>query len=140
MVAHLGVDFDAEQTVFALAIGAPTAKYSWYSSGLRSPNLSLATTNDAAYSGPQSAVLEATGTRTPSLNTLRVNGQLAAQSSNSQGLGNFLRAQLYVGATAGTSRRLNGRIYGLIVLGDIADELHLTNARRYLANKSGVTL
>lgn len=139
-VAHLGVDFDAEQTVFALLLGAPTAKYSWYSSGLRNPNASLAATNDAAYSGPQSAVLEATGTRTPSLNTLRVNGQLAAQSSNSQGLGNFLRAQLYVGATAGIFRRLNGRIYGLIVLGDLADELHLTNARRYLANKSGVTL
>lgn len=137
-VAHLGVDFDAEWAVFALLVGAPAFKYAWYSSGLRSPNLSLAATNDAAYSGTQSAVLEATGTRTPSLNTLRVNGKLAAQSSNSQGLGNFLKAQLYVGATAGTSRRLNGRIYGLIVLGDLADELHLTNARRYLANKTKV--
>lgn len=47
---------------------------------------------------------------------------------------------LFIGRRGGTSLPFNGRLYGLIVRGAQTDDLHLTNAEKFLAYKSGVTL
>lgn len=57
----------------------------------------------------------------------------------SAGSGNFGNWPLFIGRV-GSSYPFNGRLYGLIVRGAQTDDLHLTNAEKFLAYKSGVTL
>ena len=79
--------------------------------------------------------------RTPELVTQRVNGAVKINRYGiDSGVGPLANAPLYIGSINATQHRLTGRLYGLIVRGAATDDLHLTNAEKFLAYKSGVTL
>jgi hypothetical protein len=56
------------------------------------------------------------------------------------GLGNYTSAVLYVGRRNNANLPLNGRITALIVRGAFSDDTTISNAERWVAGKTGVTL
>tara|TARA_R110000868_G_scaffold179574_1_gene419699 strand:+ start:16553 stop:17995 length:1443 start_codon:yes stop_codon:yes gene_type:complete len=69
--------------------------------------------------------------------TLRVNATQVAQTTSDQGTGNFLAFPLYLGSRAGTSFRLNGNIYSLIVrFGANLDATTISNTETWVNGKT----
>ena len=68
---------------------------------------------------------------------LRVDGTQVAQSTASQGVGNYGNYQLYLGARAGTSLFYNGRLYGLVVAGKSASASEIASTEAWLNQKTG---
>ena len=69
--------------------------------------------------------------------TQRINGTQDATSTASQGTGNFLAYPLYIGSRAGTSSRLNGNLYSLIVrFGSNLDATTISNTETWVNGKT----
>jgi hypothetical protein len=66
------------------------------------------------YASPVTSVLTGIGDIAADTSILRVNGTQVASVATDQGTGNYLAYQAFLGARAGTSLFLNGRIYSLI--------------------------
>lgn len=73
-----------------------------------------ALTTASAYNAPVTVVQTGVGDIGADRCTLSANGVQIASATNDQGTGNYSNATLYVGSRAGTSLRLNGRIYSLV--------------------------
>lgn len=88
---------------------------------------------------PDTAVLVATGDISGDRAELTRNSATNPPSSSDQGTGNFLAYQIYIGSRGGTSTRLNGRIYGLIIRFSAAnlDASAIANAERWINVKTG---
>ena len=72
---------------------------------------------------------------------LRIDGSLVNSNTDSLGNGPYTDQLLSIGSRAGgTSSRLSGRIYGIIVRGKVSTAEEIANVEKYLAAKSGVTL
>ena len=71
----------------------------------------------------------------------RINGSTVDTSTSGQGTGNFGNYPLFIGRRGNSSLPLNGRDYGIIVVGKTASATEITNTESYLAaNTSGVTI
>jgi hypothetical protein len=112
-------------------LGAPrtaaTANY-----GLNVGGSSLVdATSASSFAAPITTVLTGTSDISGDSALLYANTVQTGQSVSDQGTGNFQAYALYVGARAGTSLRLNGRIYSLIVRYSAANlsaaDISLTN-------------
>jgi hypothetical protein len=72
---------------------------------------------------------------------LRIDGSEIDSNTSSLGNGPYTDQPLSIGSRAGgTSSRLDGRIYGIIVRGKVSTAEEISNVEKYLAAKSGVTL
>lgn len=72
---------------------------------------------------------------------LRIDGSVVDSNTNNLGNGPYTDQPLSIGSRAnGTSSRLDGRIYGIIVRGKVSTAEEISNVEKYLAAKSGVTL
>lgn len=71
----------------------------------------------------------------------RIDGSEVNSNTNGLGNGPYTDQPLSVGSRAGgTSSRLDGRIYGIIVRGKVSTANEISSVETYLADKSGVTL
>lgn len=68
---------------------------------------------------------------------IRINGAQAGSISTDMGTGNYTTQPLYIGARGGTSRRLNGHLYGLIVRGKASTAAELAAAEAWMNGKTG---
>lgn len=72
---------------------------------------------------------------------LRVDGsQVASDTINSVGTGNFGNYPIYLGRRGGTTLPFNGRQYAIIVRSAFTSGTDLTDAEAYVAEKTGVTI
>ena len=75
---------------------------------------------------------------------MRVNGVVPTRASDTftgaNMAGNFGNYTLYVGARAGTSLWLNGGWTQQIIRGALTSDAQVTQAEKFIANKTGVTL
>lgn len=101
--------------------------------------LSVATANSVG-AAPVSHVITAQSDISTDTATIRLNGVEAATSAADQGAGNYGNYSLFIGSRNGTSRRLNGHLYGLIVLGRTATAAEITAVERFFAARIGVIL
>lgn len=124
----------------AFSFFAPSTFGGMFSYRARSTGSLPADLTISGYPAPISNVVVLQSNIATDLLSFRVNGTQAASTSTDQGTGNYGNYPLYIGRRGGTELPFNGRLYGLIVRGAATDDLHLTHAEKYLANKSGVTL
>ena len=114
---------------------AREASYGFTSNGTLLPGQIKAT----IFASPITNVVSAFGDILANLRTIRVNSSQAAQSTESQGTGNYLSYPLYIGARAGTSQFFNGNLYGLIVRFATAnlDASVITSTENWMNTKTG---
>ena len=112
-----------------------------YRFGTHGSSFFASAVSPAAYPAPTTNVITGLGNISGDSAILRINGaQVAADKATDQGTGNYGNYPLYIGRRNGASLPFKGHLYGLIVRGAQTDDLHLTNAEKFLAYKSGVTL
>ena len=76
----------------------------------------------------------------------RVNGEtppsvtVSGFTGASAGLGNFGNYPLYIGRRGGSSFPLNGRNYGIVVVGKATTAAEITSTENWLAGKTGISL
>ena len=115
------------------------------------PNFGFASRGSAVVSSPNLAtpfaspitrVLSGIGDIANDVSTLRVNGAVAAQTTDDQGTGNYLAYPIFIGRRGGTSLAFNGQLYGLIVRFSTAnlDASVISQTERWMAQKTGVTI
>ena len=114
---------------------AGTGNYVFRSAG--DPVTALADAIAATYAAPITNVLAGLSDISADTCILRVNGVQAASSSSDQGTGNYGNYPLYIGARAGTSLFLNGRIYSLIVRGAATSETQIGQTEQWISNEMG---
>jgi hypothetical protein len=111
-------------------------------SGGSIPN--AATVDSAAFNAPITNVVTGLIDISAYTASLRVNGAVSGTPSTAdQGTGNFLAYPLYIGTRSATATPLpfNGRIYSLIVrFGSNLDAATITNAEKFVAGKTGITI
>lgn len=88
-------------------------------------------------SPPRTDVLSSQGSITPANNVLRVNGTQAAQSTATQGTGNYGNYPLYIGRRGGTVLPFNGQLYGLVIRGAASTDAQIAATERYINSKTG---
>lgn len=140
VLAELSVASDTNNGAFG--VFAPSAsgtnKYSAYYKGTLTQQGAL--TTSTSFSRPNTSVLSGLfDIGAPSV-SLRLNGSLIDQNTTSVGTGNFGSYPLYIGARAGSSLRLQGRLYSLIVRGSSSTAQEISDAETYVAQKTGVTI
>ena len=89
------------------------------------------------YGAPITNVFAAVGNISGPNAVMRVNGTQVAQSTASQGTGNYGNYPLYIGARAGSSLFFNGRLYGLVVAGKQASAGEIASTESWLNQKTG---
>jgi hypothetical protein len=94
----------------------------------------------AVYAAPTSKVVTGIGDIAGDIDTLRVNGVVAAATTTDQGTGNYGNHVFYIGRRGGSSLPFNGRIYSLIVRGAATTASQIAQAERYIARRMGVSL
>ena len=97
----------------------------------------LADNTVAGNSAPKTAVLSGLGSISGDSNDIKINGGTATSVTTDQGTGNYLAYPLYIGARAGTSLWLNGRLYSMIVrFGSNLTTAQITNTEKYVNSKT----
>ena len=90
---------------------------------------------------PDKVVMTSVASITAPSHLFRLDGSLVASNTNALGTGPYTDQPLSIGSRAGgTSSRLDGRIYGIIVRGKVSTAEEIADVEKYLAAKSGVTL
>jgi hypothetical protein len=128
-------------TFTLMAPFAPAATYAFTQGG--SNFVSAATT--ASFAAPRTDVLTSLGDISGDLVTLRVNGIQVAQNTGNQGSGNFGNYPLFLGrrnnGATPPSYVFNGRDYGILITGKLANATAIATTEMWLANKTaGVNL
>ena len=85
---------------------------------------------------PISSVLSGLGDISGDVVTLRRNGTQVAQSTADQGTGNFGNYSLFIGRRNNTSFPINGRDFGIIVVGKAASAGEITDTELWLSDKT----
>ncbi len=130
MLAELSTSSASNPGLVALGAPSVSGHYQFLSKGTAE---ATANATNAALAGPITSVIAGLGSISGAQSILRVNGTQADQSTADQGTGNYGNYPLYIGRRGGTTNPFNGNLYGLIVRGAQTDDLHLTNAEKYLA-------
>ncbi len=94
-------------------------------------------TSVSTYTIPARVVLTGLGDIANDLATLRINGVQVSQITTDQGTGPFGSHVYYIGRRAGTSVSLNGRLYGMIILGRSFAGTELSNTEAWMNEKTG---
>lgn len=127
----------SQSNVFGLWNGDPAvaagARYAYVSGG----TVGVSVGSPLSYASPITNVISGIGNISAPSATLRVNGAQVAQSTASQGTGNYGNYPLYIGARAGTSLWFNGRLYQMVVAGKQASAAEITSTETYLNQKTG---
>lgn len=114
-------------------VAAGSATYTFGSGGTSA----VALTSPAAYASPATNIISGIGNISAPSAILRVNGSQVAQSTSSQGTGNYGNYPLYIGARGGASLFFNGRLYGLVVAGKAASAGEIASTEAWLNQKTG---
>ena len=112
--------------------GPSAANIVWFSRG--TTNRSAAANSKPA---PITFVASGVGDISGSDATIRINGAQVAKNAAAQGTGNYGNYPLYIGARAGSSLWLNGRLYGMVVAGKAASASEITSTEAWLNQKTG---
>lgn len=135
LVAELSAN--SNSTAGAWYVGAPVSSSSWkYAFQSGGTVKALAYTTSATYTAPVGNVVSGLGDIAGSSVILRANGFQVANSSATQGTGNFGNYPLYLFARAGSSLWFGGRFYGLIVRGAQSSAQQISDAETYLNGKT----
>ena len=122
----------------AFYISAPESggvnKFTFLSRGTANAS---ASTLSASYNAPVTVVVSGLGDISAPNDALRVNRSQVAQSTATQGTGNYGNYPLYIGARAGTSLFFNGHLYGLVVAGKAASASEIASTESWLNQKTG---
>jgi len=95
----------------------------------------------ASIGNPDKSILTTVASIAAPSHDFRRNGSSIASNTSTLGTGNYGDYPLNIGGRAsGGSANLDGKIYGLIVLGKVADTNEISNVESYLSDKSGVTI
>jgi hypothetical protein len=101
----------------------------------------LAGNGATTFTAPRSDVLTCLADISAPFATQRVNGVQRVSTSASQGTGNFLAHQMYIGSRGGTLIFFNGLIYSIIVrFGPNLPLATIQQAERWTAQRTGLTL
>lgn len=92
------------------------------------------------YISPISNVVSVAGEIASNTAKIRVDGAQVAQSTATQGTGNYGNYPLYIGRRGGASLPLNGHIYSLIGIGRLTTDAETTALEKLIAKNTGVTL
>jgi hypothetical protein len=137
VIAELSPSTATNNGAFILAARENLANYFFGSKG----TVGSDARTPANYPQPITNILASIGDISGDLAALRVDGTQAAQSTTDQGTGNYGNYQMFIGSRAGTSLRLNGQLYSLIVRGAQTDLPTIQRTERYVAAKTaGVSL
>jgi hypothetical protein len=85
---------------------------------------------------PDTSVLTGIGNISGDIATLRRNGSVVQTDTGEQGTGNYTSQVLYLGSRGGSSARLNGRLYSLIVRGAASTAAEITNTETWVNGKT----
>jgi hypothetical protein len=133
VIAELTADISINVGGFVLAPNIGT--YEMFSKGTV-----LASASASGYTAPITNVVSSTLDIAGDSIVLRVNGSQVATSSGNQGSSNFSNAAFFIGSRGGSSLRLNGLIYTLIVRGATTPTGTIADfERNLLARRCGVT-
>lgn len=105
--------------------------------GFRSRGTSSATANAATFAAPDTAVISGRAEISANSVTIRRNTVAGTASGAVQGTGNYGNLQIYIGRRAGTSTPYNGRIYRMIVIGRMLNDMELAQAERWCNATTG---
>jgi len=105
---------------------------------IRGTSTAIASTTNAAFNAPVTAVVTGQGDLAAPLTVLRLNGAQAASVATATGGGTFGNQPIYIGRTAGVSAPFTGNIYGLIIRGAASSALTVSGAETYMSSKSGI--
>lgn len=134
MVAEFSSNATTNDGVFALV--APTGGLTTYQYWSRGTFTRTVTGN--TYPSPDTAVLTGLGDIAGDSSALRVDGVAWPPNVTDQGTGNYLAYPLYIGARNGTTNRLNGYLYGLVVrFGPNMSADTITATENWLNTKTG---
>ena len=146
MTVSAGVSSDNNSTQFIAEISANAASnngtfglwrasliHNWRSKGTVDSFISGASTNSTS-----PLVLTGRGDISNDFAELQRDGVQDASGSGDQGTGNYGNYSLYIGARAGTSFELKGRIHQLIIRGATTAGNLLDQTERFVARKTGV--
>lgn len=128
-----GITIDSGSGKFALR-SEVSVDFSYTSRG--TSNATAGTS--ATYTPPTTAVLTGLGDIPNDISILRLNGAQVGQSTADQGTApNYDSHAYYMGMRAGASLPLNGRIYGMIVVGRSLTTAELANTEAWMNGKTG---
>lgn len=96
-------------------------------------NITVAVTQAA----PNTSVLSASASIAPASLTLKQNGVQVAQSTSTQGTGNYSNQPIYIGRFAGISFPLNGYLYSLIIRGAATPANLITATETWVNSRTG---
>ena len=103
----------------------------------RSYGTSIVDVSTGTYAAPITNVVSGIGNISAPSAALRVNGSQAAQSTATQGTGNYGNYPLYIGARAGSSLWFNGRLHQLVVAGKQASDSEIGQTEAFTNQKTG---
>lgn len=132
LICELSTDSNANNGAFYLAASVGSASYQASSRGTVS-----AATSVFSIPAPVTNVVSSVGDIAAPSTTLRVNGVQVAQSTDTQGTGNYGNYPLYIGARAGTSLYFNGRLHQLVIAGKQASASEIASTEAWLNQKTG---
>lgn len=137
-IIELSGDWGLNNGTFAMfgprAAGGAGAQLSWISGG----TVKIAQ-DVVGFPAPTTTVLSGQGDIGGALSTEQVNNSQVAQSSASEGAGNYGNYPLNIGArNSGASAWFNGRMFGIIVRGAPTNANDLSMCNRWMGSKCGL--
>lgn len=137
MVVESSSNAGANAGAFRLTVANPAATWEGVSSGT---TLNINAVTAASYAAPTSKVVTLQSSIPASLVSLRVNSVAAASNAASQGTGNYGNYPLNFGSRSGGTVALNGRLYGVVVVGAAQAAANLTLTERWVGQRMGIAL
>jgi hypothetical protein len=134
---ELSADINTNNGALTVVTGGATERYRAFSKGTAVQSV---TVTGAQYNAPHSAVLTVYADISAPDLQIHVNGALSAQSSLSQGTGNYGNRPIYLFRRGGTSLPFTGRCYGLIGVSRLTTAAEAASVEQMLAQRLGVTL
>jgi len=116
--------------------GTAIANYAFRNIGTSSADVVTSST----FAAPTTNVLTAIGDIAGDISQIRVNGSVAANSTNDLGSGNYAANILYIGRRGGATLPFSGNLYSLIVRNAATDATTITASESWVAGKTGVVL
>lgn len=134
-VVELSAEKNANTGVFALfaPISNGGANLAWFSKGTSESQAII-----SGMAAPISTVLTGIGDVAGKVSRLRGNGGVLVSSATTQGTGNYGNYPIYIGRRAGASIPFNGRLYGLLIRGGVANDAQIGKVERYLNQKARI--
>ena len=139
MICELGPSLTTSAGSFYFLSGQNATDGWWAASrGTAASVVGHATSSSSA--AAETAVVSMNHNISGDLTAIRKNGVAGSDATADKGAGNFRNDVLYIGRRAGTSLPFNGLLYQMVVRGALTSGGTLSNAERYLAQKSGVSI